>query len=136
MKSSPLRKIAIGSGAMILGIAIGLGGGSLVNAGQTTPTGGAGDFPRNAAAQTFGSVIDAKSPDQEPDLIQAVGNSGKEGYVRQVDLNDPMPKSPEEAVAQGKVTAEGRTIPVFEKDGKTQIDTFTVGGGAPGIATR
>lgn len=70
------------------------------------------DYPTNAAGQTYG----AGSGGQGPDLVAAVGDCGRTGYIDPTDL-DPPPWVP------GAGTP--RSTPVYEADGVTQIDTFT-----------
>ena len=71
--------------------------------------------------------MQATSPSNLPDLIQAVATNGKEGYVKLTDYKDPQPKSPEEA-AQWTLDHHGktRTIPVYDQDGTTKIGEFVI----------
>jgi hypothetical protein len=68
-----------------------------------------------------------------PDLQAAVGDNWVEGYVRNSELNEPAPSSPEEALRQQLEHERNgrplRTINLYESDGVTVIDTFTFGGG-------
>lgn len=84
------------------------------------------DFPVNAKGETYGSAINAMSPDEEPELIAAVATNGKSGYVRKSELDaaDPAPISPE-AAATAKPVRE--TVPVYASDGSTVIGEFKVG---------
>lgn len=83
----------------------------------------------NAYGEVYGSEIFLEQLGVEADLIQARGNNGNVGYVKNSDLNfgDDV-ETPNDAVA---VTARAmdRSIPVYASDGKTVIDTFTVYGG-------
>jgi len=83
-------------------------------------------FPRNESGQTYGSNAFVNSPDQEPDLVSAVGVDGTEGYVRSEDLNRDLPKTPEEAVAYNKKLKAERKIPLYDVDGKTVIGEFKI----------
>ncbi|HAM80162.1 hypothetical protein [Ornithinibacillus bavariensis] len=96
------------------------------------------NFPKNQAGQTYGSAAMAKSPQEEPDLIVAIGVNGEEGYVYREDLDGEMPSTPEEALAIQKQTekkmalvAAGtpvvvRTIPLYDVDGVTVIGEFDI----------
>ncbi len=88
-------------------------------------------FPKNQNGQTYGSKADATSLDTEPDLISAVGIGGISGYVKRTDLDQSLPKTPEEAVALTKynLAHSTREIPLYAIDGKTVIGKFIVGGG-------
>lgn len=48
------------------------------------------------------------------------------GYVKSIDLNDPLPTTPDEAIEYQKNLPESRTILLYESDGTTVIDTFTI----------
>jgi len=86
-------------------------------------------FPRNENDQTYGSNAFVNSPDQEPDLVSAVGVDGTKGYVRSEDLNGEMPKTPEEAIAHNKKLKAERKIPLYDVDGKTVIGEFKIKNG-------
>ncbi|MEK4563791.1 hypothetical protein MKX54_03770 [Alkalihalobacillus sp. FSL R5-0424] len=45
------------------------------------------DYSLNDAGETYGSALYAASSADEPDLIQAYGVDGTEGYVKKVDLD-------------------------------------------------
>ncbi len=83
----------------------------------------------NENGQTYGFIPDAASDDEFPDMIPAVGDNGKEGYVYVSDFHGDMPSSPEEAMkireSMDNGTYKPRTINVYDIDGKTIIDTFT-----------
>lgn len=85
----------------------------------------------NENGQSYGSAALATSPDQEPDLIAAVGVDGTEGYVLSTDLMGKEPKTPEEAVEISKVNASrgGRVIPLYDSDGKKVIGEFKISAG-------
>lgn len=98
------------------------------------------EYPVNEYGQTYG--LDWAGDDYEkhaPDLIKAEGVNGKTGYVKRSDLDDyewAEVKNPEDAVAymNKKNQRQGknyyRIIPVFEKDGITEIDQFWIYDGA------
>ncbi len=84
-------------------------------------------FPMNENGQTYGSSLYCTSPETIPDLIQAMGIDGTEGYVLKNDLNGEEPKTPEEALAmQNAFPAEGRIIPLYAADGKKVIGEFRI----------
>lgn len=68
-----------------------------------------------------------------PGLILAQGEDGTCGYVRATDLGEPMPESPEAALAmQTERRAsgyKGRYIPLYAADGVTVIGRFFIDGG-------
>jgi len=86
------------------------------------------EYAVNANNETFGI---AAGNTEDPDLIAAIGDDGRSGYVRSEDLLGPTPKSPAEAVEAtetlmaGKSTNE-RSIPLYKEDGTTVIGTFTL----------
>lgn len=83
------------------------------------------NYPKNALGETYGSALDAKENEKEPDLIRAEAEDGTVGYVRKTELEGPVPKTPEEALAlQAKAT--DRYINVYESDGKTIVGKFKV----------
>jgi|SRR6478735_10048275 len=91
-------------------------------------------YSANDEGLTYGSALDAPSPETEPDLIQAVSDDGTEGYVLKTDLDDADGTaaaasftSPEDAVKwQARRALETVTIPVYAVDGRTVIGKFTV----------
>ena len=94
----------------------------------SAPAGPTPTYPRNERGQTYGSALHATSPNTEPDLIQAVGVGGIVGYVRKVDLEEPSPRTPDEALArQRSGTRRARTIPLYAVNGKTVIGLFRIG---------
>lgn len=86
-------------------------------------------FETNENGETYGSAMDV-SPEHSPNLTLVLGDNGKEGYCRTIDLMGETPKSPEEAIRiQEERIKNGdtkRIINVYEKDGITVIDTFTI----------
>lgn len=92
-------------------------------------------YPTNENGQTYGSALYATSPNTEPDLIKAIGVDGTVGYVRSVDLNGPMPKTPEEALELQRKTPSVREIPLYAVDGKTVIGKFKIENGETQIFT-
>ncbi len=112
--------VLLAGAAAVVGAALPLG--ALAAQGTDQP-----GYDVNARGLTVGTIPQALSPETEPDLIFVTGNSGTKGYVYKTDLNDPVPANPAAAAAfQAKVAGTDRVIPVFEEDGTTQIDTFTI----------
>lgn len=130
----PVNRKAVRTLAVVAAIAVGTGTG-LMMAGAGSQDGQRVDqpqdahtFPTNELGMTYGSAMDATSPDNEPDLIAAVGAGGTLGYVKKTDLDGPTPLSPEEAA---QVDSSARSIPLYEKDGVTVIGEFWIGDGIP-----
>ena len=85
-------------------------------------------YPQNKNGQTHGSSADASSPEMKPELINAIGVDGTQGYVLKKDIDGVQPKSPEEAIAiQNSRSPGGRDIPLYEVDGETVIGVFHIG---------
>jgi hypothetical protein len=91
-------------------------------------------YPTNEYGQTYGSDSDAPTPNKGPDLVAAYGDCGTLGYVYATDIDDPAPKTPEEAlVRQEEIMARlargedvSRQVPLYTVDGRTVIGTFTM----------
>lgn len=119
---------------LVAGIAVGAFGighsiaSTVVNQDQT-PT---SVYQKNDSGQTYGSSLYAESIDKVPDLILARGIDGTIGYIKAVDANEPLPKTPEEALAlNAKHKAMGeRQIPLYAVDGKTVIGVFSISCGS------
>lgn len=71
--------------------------------------------------ETYGSGVLADVYGEFPDLIEAIGVNGVEGYVRFEDFIY-LPETPEEAIAYSQ-SNENKYIPVYDLDGNV-IDTF------------
>lgn len=85
-------------------------------------------FARNANGLTFGSAAKAVSPETEPDLIQAQGEGGVEGYVFKRDL-DYQPKftSPAEAVEwQNANAGKHVVIGLYDSSGTKRVGSFVI----------
>jgi len=91
------------------------------------PTGAPTIWPQNASGMTYGSGADAKSLEDEPDLICVQATNGEVGYAYRTDLEGTEPSSPAEALAQQREQGDNpRAIPVYETDGVTQIGVFVI----------
>lgn len=130
LKSLLSRKIMICI-ALVAGIAIGWFGVGQAIADNLNSQGKeiVSSFLINENGQTFGSSLYCTSPEAEPDLVQAMGIDGTEGYVLKKDLDGEEPKTPEEALIMEKAEKAlgGRTIPLYAVDGKTVIGEFKIG---------
>lgn len=82
------------------------------------------EWATNADGESYGSLADARTPAEEPDLIAAISDAGERGYVKKEALNGPVPRTPEEAA---QLSSEPRVIAVYESDGSTQVGWFTIG---------
>lgn len=94
------------------------------------------DYPVNEDGLTYGPDIPGKviTIEDEPDLQAVIGDNGVKGYCYKTDLlydyiaHDA--KTPAEAVKmQEEYIAAGRpprVLNVYESDGKTIVDTFTL----------
>lgn len=112
----------------------------LLNAPTTAPAGASStaedtpaetevDYPVNEQGQTYGSLADAPSDDQAPDLVLVELPNGEEGYVKSEDLfaaEGENADTPAEAKASERKLekAGGIDLPAFESDGKTRAGTF------------
>lgn len=74
------------------------------------------DYPTNASGQTYGSARDNA---RQPDLVAAIGDCGRTGYIERDALGEQPPWEP------GAGALRLRSTPVYESDGLTRIDTFT-----------
>jgi len=102
------------------------------------------DYPMNALGLTYGSVEEANSPQDEPDLILVTTQNGTRGYVLKTELDaatGASVSSPEEAIAWEAKTdalvASGQRIlvPVYSEDGfKVQGQFFEVTPSLPDAA--
>lgn len=85
----------------------------------------------NEYGQTFGSTLDVMYVSDYPDLIAVLGDNGIRGYAYPADLDGEQPSCPEEAVKMMEERAKNgnppRVINVYDSDGRTVIDTFTIG---------
>ena len=77
----------------------------------------------NSRGLSYGSSADGDS-----NLVRVLGKTGKTGFVYKTDLNRSDPTSPADAGAQEEAERAGWTIPVYDVEGATVIDSFFVGG--------
>lgn len=87
------------------------------------------DYDVNENGETYGIEPDSPYMSDMPDFIPAIGDNGKQGYVRNSELIGEAPSSPEEAIRiQEERKANGNppmVVNVYESDGVTVIDTLT-----------
>jgi hypothetical protein len=87
-------------------------------------------YPTNAAGETYGGD---KPLVEQPDLVAVIATNGKHGFCLRSDFDGPADGTtpstpPEEVEALNEAGLRGRTIPVYESDGVTQIGVFQIGG--------
>lgn len=80
----------------------------------------------NDNEEVYGSEFLLNQFNIEPDLIEAIGDNGTLGYVKAADLEDNVPSTLQEVIEYQKNLPDQRTINLYENDGITVIDTFTV----------
>lgn len=90
------------------------------------------NYPVNEYGLTYGGDIPEMNIalEDEPDLIKVVGDRDLVGYCYKTELYDldNQPHNPEEAVEYMKKRKDQhRVLNVYKCDGKTVIDTFTIG---------
>jgi len=136
LRSRKARLILLGA-VVVLALAIGGVAVAMGSDSETTPAATAPNlsptpaaWPTNANGQTYGSSAGAQ-PGEEPDLIAVEATNGKEGYCLKGELNHPyngLDRDEATAEAMNKAALSGRTIPVYESDGTTEIGEFQCGG--------
>lgn len=96
-------------------------------------------FSINENGETYGDYFRAMRAGEDPDLIFAQGEDGTLGYVRSEDLEEPLPESPEAALAmeaeQRASGYEGRYINLYDADGVTVIGRFFIKAGYLGSSS-
>lgn len=130
LKRAILKPVALG---LVFALGVGAGSISITNAladshPQTqTQTKSKNDYPKNKVGKAYGSLAEAKSPDDAPDLISATGVDGTSGYIKSSDVFGDEPKNPQEAIEKQKKRVPGsRFIPLYDVDGQTVIGKFRV----------
>lgn len=95
----------------------------------------------NQNGDTYGFFVPAATPNEQsvPVLVAAIGVDGTIGYVYESDLQEDMPRTPEEAVAYMQklevatknAAAKGdeylRYIPLYDETGTQVIGQFGIG---------
>ena len=92
------------------------------------------DYPVNEYGLTYGSDDPSRDiirPEDEPNLQSVVGDHGVKGYCYKSELHGAAVNWPEDALRKQEImSAAGnppRVLNVYESDGETIIDTFTIG---------
>lgn len=83
-------------------------------------------FKVNENNLTYGSDYYVSSTEEGPDLIQAVGKNGTEGYVYSKDINLDF-NSLSDVLTYMNSGQSNFTVPLYAVDGVTIIDSFEVG---------
>lgn len=79
----------------------------------------------NEEGMTYGNMLAAEANGGRlPDLIEANGLSGHDGYILLDDMEECLADNPSEALELMKMGST--TIPVYEVDGKTIVDEYLV----------
>jgi len=96
MHAESRRWVWFAASGVVALTAAGVIGSSVATAGEPK-----GNYPTNANGDTYGSAVEALTPDLEPDLVRVIATNGRQGYVYGRDLDPPelQPANPAEAVA-------------------------------------
>lgn len=90
-------------------------------------------FFYNTSGQTYGIIgVDGLKLSDYPDLISCIGDNGAEGYILKTDWDEfnESPESPDKIDEwKAKQAKKNHSLNVYTADGKTIIDTFTMGKG-------
>lgn len=137
----PKMKVAAAALGAVAVVGAGVGVAATATGDPTNPA--QPTVSRNASGQSFGSGEAVTSDAQLPDLVQAYATNGKVGYIKKSDLLSPqrtlkevqalpkkvVPAAPgqESSAPQTVLQAPPRTVPVYDKDGKTVIGQFKFG---------
>lgn len=130
-------RVLIGSAALAAGLIAGMVGTAVASSDSdghlAAPAGPATtNWPMNASGFSYGSGLNATSPSDEPDFIQAYATNGQLGYVKRGDVSPAAPSSPQEALRQQAALSPGdQSVPVYKVDGITQIGVFIIQHGPP-----
>lgn len=75
-----------------------------------------GNYPKNSKGETYGPDILEEILGYKPDLIAVTATNGKEGYLRQTEMNEYLNLPPEEL---NKIEISGKpyTLPVYDYEG-------------------
>lgn len=85
-------------------------------------------YPVNANGMTYGSGAGIDEDDPGPDLVAAYGTDGRCGFVRADDRPQPARTLAEVLADPGSEAAD---IPLYARDGVTEIGRFRIGPGEP-----
>lgn len=140
-KWSAKRKMSVVGGAFAIAVSAGFITAASGNPGdyaQTFTPAGQGELPSKkfsvphgttADGRSYGSMLDQSHGVKPYDLIWVESDNGKFGFIDRVEADSIIDDvAPEDAPAlKAKVDAGEVKLPVFDRDGVTQIDTFTIG---------
>ena len=108
------------------GFAIVLAFGVGAASGQAEPEPPSPQYDVNENGQTFGGFNDEIRNERDwPELVGVVLEDGSTAYVYREDLLGVDAKTPEDALANQQGPRE---ITAYDRDGKTRVGTFPVGG--------
>lgn len=124
MKPKPLKLITIGA-TFALGVGIGVYGWGAALASETTPTEEQMEIKENSQNDRYGSL--AYHDQADLDLVEAIGVDGTLGYIKTSDINEDLPKTPEEAIQSMKIKKADRYINLYDSEGNI-IGKFKLGG--------
>ncbi|WP_340029857.1 hypothetical protein MHB71_13085 [Paenibacillus sp. FSL H7-0940] len=94
MKTISLKLITVGV-TFALGVGIGVYGWGAASA-DTSPSKDQMEIKINDKGESYGSLL--YHDETELDLVKAFGVDGTEGYIKTSDMNQDLPRTPEEAI--------------------------------------
>lgn len=85
-------------------------------------------YKTNSQGQTYGVVAELTNAAEDPDLIYALAANGKYGYIKNEDLLNCGPLSPDDTDYEVRIFGNKNycAIPVYEQDGTTVIGEFHI----------
>lgn len=126
-KLNRIKVLSIGTvliGSLLLGIFIFSNtSAQAVNSGQSKQTDN-NVIKVNQNGETYGSMANAKSVEEEPDLISARGVDGTMGYIKKTDLNKGVPRTLEEAAEYMKNLKNLEQYPYMLLMGKQLLENI------------
>jgi hypothetical protein len=84
-------------------------------------------FPRNAAGETYGSVLGISQTDA-PDLILVECDSGVVGYVRKSELRTVDGSDISDPLTAARKRQSALILTVYAQDGRTVVGVWRMGG--------
>ncbi|MFB8375371.1 hypothetical protein [Paenibacillus taichungensis] len=94
MRTKSLKLITVGV-TVALGVGIGVYGWGSASA-DTSPSEDQMEIKINDKGETYGSFV--YHDETKLDLVKAIGVDGTEGYIKTSDMNQDLPRTPEEAI--------------------------------------
>lgn len=83
---------------------------------------GSYQYSINESGQTFGSKVYERQLGYAPDLVLARGDNGHSGYI----YSEEMEQLDSYALSNRQIPDSEKTITLYQSDGITPIDTFTI----------